>query len=90
MDVTFPPPWGLGGVRILKTFLTVALIAVALIGGLFVVATAALVILSVAFYRRLTSPASVVSPRPTLHRAFPASSDSDAIDVVTTEVPADR
>ncbi|HWA85852.1 MAG TPA: hypothetical protein VG710_06495 [Opitutus sp.] len=72
----------------MKTLLTAALVATALIGGLFVVATLALVILTVAFYRRLTSPASVVSPRPAGRHAIPAVAEDEAIDVVATELPA--
>ncbi|HVU25985.1 MAG TPA: hypothetical protein VHE13_17775 [Opitutus sp.] len=74
----------------MKTLLTAALVAVALIGGFFAVVAAVLVIATVAFYRRIVSPASVVSPRPTARRAVPAAADGDTIDVVATEVAEDR
>jgi hypothetical protein len=72
-------------VRILKTFLTAALLAAALLGGLFVAGAVALVILAVIGFRRLTDPRHV-----TLAHAhaghMQTAPDDDAIDIAATEV----
>jgi len=60
-------------------------VAVALIGGLFVVGAVALVVLTIIAFRRLTDPRHVTLAHAHAGRAT-VEQDDDAIDVAATEV----